>query len=153
MEPPLKLRAEDAEDLAVIATCLQDALVPVGDLTFLPEARQFIGVLNRFCWECASDTPAAERRTEADYQRVLCGLRFDAVRNVKIHGVRPRDAGRLLQLLTIEPSDQAITLVFAEDVAYRLDVDHVQCILEDLVEPWPTRWRPRHGDEADDEPG
>ena len=28
----LKLRAEDAEDLAVISACLQDALVPVRDL-------------------------------------------------------------------------------------------------------------------------
>ncbi len=144
MDPPLKLRAEDGDDLAVIASCLQDALVPVGDLTFLPDERQFVGVLNRFCWECDSDT---------GHRRVLCGLRFDAVRNVKTRGVRRRDAGRLLQLLTIEPSEQAITLVFAEDVAYRLEVARVGCFLEDLVKPWPTPWRPRHGDPAEDEPG
>ena len=33
----LKLRAEDTEDLAVISACLQDALVPVRDLAYVPE--------------------------------------------------------------------------------------------------------------------
>src|SRR5579875_2604313 len=30
----LRLRAEDADDLAVISACLQDALVPVGDIHY-----------------------------------------------------------------------------------------------------------------------
>ena len=37
----LKLRAEDAEDLAVISACLQDALVAVRDLAYDPEERSF----------------------------------------------------------------------------------------------------------------
>jgi hypothetical protein len=32
----LKLRAEDADDLAVISACLQDAIVPVRDLAYVP---------------------------------------------------------------------------------------------------------------------
>ena len=47
----LKLRAEDAEDLAVISACLQDALVPVRDLAYVPEDRTFLLVANRFRWE------------------------------------------------------------------------------------------------------
>jgi len=143
MDRPLKLQAKDDEDIAVIAACLQDALVPVGDLTYLPAERRFVAVLNRFCWE-AADARAA---TDA-YQRVLCGLRFDTVRGVKLRGVDRRDSGRLLQLLTIEPADGAITLIFAGDVAFRLEVEAVRCILEDLVEPWPTQWQPSHDDET-----
>ncbi len=148
MDAPLKLRAKDAEDIAVIAACLQDALVPVGDLTYLPEERQFVAVLNRFCWETDEDTGAAATA----HQRVLCGLRFDGVRGVKLRGVDRHDSGRLLQLLTIESADDAITLVFAGGVAFRLEVEAVRCSLEDLVEPWPTRWQPSHDGEAGEAP-
>ena len=148
MDAPLKLRAKDDADIAVIAACLQDALVPLGDLTYLPEDRQFVAVLNRFCWEAAEDARAAANA----YQRVLCGLRFDGVRGVKLRGVDRRDTGRLLQLLTIESSDDAITLVFAGGVAFRLEVEAVRCSLEDLVEPWPTQWQPSHDGEAGEAP-
>src|SRR5260370_7067427 len=47
----LKLRAEDAEDLAVISACLQDALVAVRDLAYAPQERSFLFVANRFRWE------------------------------------------------------------------------------------------------------
>src|SRR3546814_13398785 len=50
----LRLRAEDDEDLAVIAAVLQDAVVRVGDLAFLPSRRQFVGLFTRFCWVVVS---------------------------------------------------------------------------------------------------
>ncbi len=148
MDAPLKLRAKDGEDIAVIAACLQDALVPVGDLTYLPEDRQFVAVLNRFCWETAEHVRDADNA----YQRVLCGLCFDGVRGVRLRGVDRHDSGRLLQLLTIESSDDAITLVFAGGAAFRLEVPAVRCILEDLVEPWPTQWQPSHDGETGEAP-
>ena len=49
-----KLRAEDADDLAVISACLQDALVAVRDLAFVPPDHTFLMVANRFRWERAS---------------------------------------------------------------------------------------------------
>ena len=51
---PLKLRAEDADDLAVISACLQDALVAVRDLAFVPQDRTFLMAANRFRWEGAA---------------------------------------------------------------------------------------------------
>ena len=148
MDAPLKLQGKDGEDIAVIAACLQDALVPVGDLTYLPEERRFVAVLNRFCWETAEAVHDADHA----YQRVLCGLCFDDVRGVSLRGVDRHDSGRLLQLLTIESSDHAITLVFAGGAAFRLEVSAVRCILEDLVEPWPTQWQPSHDGAAGDVP-
>ncbi len=63
----LKLRAEDAEDLAVISACLQDALVAVSDLAYAPEERSFLFVANRFRWENGL-RPAP---CEAPFERVL----------------------------------------------------------------------------------
>ena len=49
--PPLKLRATDAGDLEVVSAGLQDAIVPVVDMTWEREARRFVLVVNRFKWE------------------------------------------------------------------------------------------------------
>jgi hypothetical protein len=46
----LKLRAEDADDLAVLSACLQDALVPVRDLAYVADQKIFVFVANRFRW-------------------------------------------------------------------------------------------------------
>ena len=45
--PDLKLIALDAEDLAVISAHLQDAVMKVGDLAFLPREKRFAAVANR----------------------------------------------------------------------------------------------------------
>src|SRR5437764_3732668 len=75
----LRLRAEDAEDLAVISACLQDALVSVRDLAYDREARSFVLVANRFRWERCGDG-------EAIFERSLCGLAFDAIEHVAYRG-------------------------------------------------------------------
>src|ERR1051325_4571288 len=80
--PPLRLRAEDAEDLAVISACLQDALVAVRDLAYDPGAAMFVLVANRFRWEaCRSDSGRAGIGQDGSprggtFERVLCGVSF-----------------------------------------------------------------------------
>ena len=54
-----------------------------------------------------------------------------------------------MELLTIEANDDSVTLVFAGGAAIQLELESVQCALEDLVEPWPTLWRPDHPDKED----
>lgn len=58
---PLKLRARDAADMDVIASCLQDSLVPVRDIAFLEKERRFVMVLNRFKWEELDEADAMGR--------------------------------------------------------------------------------------------
>jgi hypothetical protein len=50
-DKPLKLRAYDREDFAVVSAVLQDALVPVIDMAWLAEEQRFALVANRFRWE------------------------------------------------------------------------------------------------------
>src|ERR1700736_2700520 len=95
----LKLRAEDADDLAVISACLQDALVAVRDLAFVPQDGTFLMVANRFRWEGA----ARPQRAEVGYQRILCGVTFGAVAGVSYIGFRRSEDDRILSLLTMRP--------------------------------------------------
>ena len=165
---PLKLRAHDAADLRALATCLQDALVPLGDVAYLKAQKRFVMVANRFMWDRSvreapvSEPVAASKEAGADvrfeeaearptYYRVNCAVTFDWVRNVGFRGLDPREKDQILSLLTIEIEPGAVRLVFAGGGAIRLDVRGVRCHLEDLGEPWPTQWRPSHA-EAEPEP-
>jgi Protein of unknown function (DUF2948) len=140
----LKLRAEDADDLAIISACLQDSLVAVRDLAFVPEDRSFLMVANRFRWEGA----VRLARGEAGYQRVLCGITFSGVAGVSYIGFRRSEEDRILALLTIrccrDGEESAIRLEFSGGAAIRLDVARIACHAQDLGEPWPTRWQPQH---------
>jgi len=172
-EVGLRLRARDGADLAIIAACLQDALVRPRDMTYLAAEKRFVFVANRFRWEAASRQPedgpsrrGAERMrapAEADaefaegeapgptYQRVHCGVCFDRVRRVKLRGFTPAKGPEFLELLTVQAQGDEILLMFSGNAAVRLEVEAVRCHFEDLGEAWPTAWRPEHlGDEGED---
>jgi hypothetical protein len=142
------LRAEDAEDLAVISAVVQDALVSVKDLTYERDAKRFTLVANRFRWEGKPN--GADR--EPTYERMLCALTFQKVEGVSYRGFRRRDDGRILSLLAMRAGEKAgtIDLEFSGDAALRLDVGAIRVFATDVGEAWPTAWQPDHntGDTA-----
>jgi hypothetical protein len=141
--PALKLRAADTEDVAVISTILQDALVAVGEMIYLPEEERFVLVANRFRWE---EPPGGEVRPSLE--RTLTGFCIDRVTAVQRRGFNPREEERILSLLAVRPDSMetptALLLEFAGGSSVRLEVGRVMCHLDDLGEPWPTRWQPKH---------
>ena len=144
----LRLRAADAEDVAVISACLQDALVSVRDLAYDPAARSFVLVANRFRWERG----AADAQESAPFERILCGVAFDAVDGVAYRGFHRSEEDRILSLLAIRaapgPAGATVELDFADGPAIRLSVSAISGRLRDFGEAWPTAWRPGH--ELDD---
>jgi len=139
MRGGLKLRAVDDEDLGVVSACLQDGLIALCDMEYLPEERRFILVANRFRWEDCAKLPDGH-----DFERVHCGLCFEAVTRVRLRNIDRRDRGRVLELLAIKPQGKVIDLLFAERGRVRLEVERILCHVQDLDEPWPTPWRPQH---------
>lgn len=140
MSPPLRLKAIDAGDLAVLSACLQDALVLIGDMAYLPEERRFVLAANRFVWE----QPA--QGGEESYARTGAGLTIDAVSAVRRRNLDPRQADRILSLLAIRPVEGGIRLTFSGEAEIELSTSEILVHLQDLGEPWPTAWRPRHGE-------
>jgi hypothetical protein len=140
---PLKLLALDEEDLQVLSSLLQDAVVRVGDMAYLPSQKRFAAILNRFDWESASAKGAK------DYQRRRTALRFDRVLRAQHKDLRPGAPDRVLSLLAIqfEPGDTPsgkITLLFSGDVTIQLDVECVEAEMRDLGAAWSTRHKPEH---------
>lgn len=143
MPAGLKLRAEDSEDLQVIASSLQDALLEVADMAYLPSERRFALVFSRFRWEKTPSTPS-------QFERTHCAVAFDTVRGVRLHGIDRHKRERVLELLTIEANAPLaggpviVDLLFSGKAAIRLEVDRILCHLEDVGDPWPTPWQPAH---------
>ena len=136
----LKLRAEDADDLAVISACLQDALVPVRDLAYDAADGTFLLVANRFRWEDGLRRAVEE----GGFARILCGITFREVATVSYTGFRRTDDSRILSLLAICFEDGGVRLEFSGGAAIRLEVTRILCHARDLGEPWPTSWQPSH---------
>ena len=153
----LRLRAESPDDLDVIGAVLQDALIPVADMAYLPDESRFALVANRFCWEAEEDgapSVQAGNRQRAAHHRVNAGVLFGNVQGAQTRGVDREDTARILSLLAIRTEAgldaTEITLICAGAASIRLRVTGIDCRLDDIGEPWPTAWRPSHGDaEAD----
>ena len=138
---PLRLLAQDAEDMKVIAAALQDAVAKVGDIRFEKTPRRLTIALNRFRWE----TVGATR------ERVRSALQLGGVLSVKARNLR-RDAPRaVVELLTVdfEPGEApggVVAMTFAGGGDLRCEVECLDVILADVSAPWPARRAPAHED-------
>jgi hypothetical protein len=144
MKDCLRLKAVDAEDLSVIAACLQDALIPLSEMVYLPDEHRFLAAFTRFRRECLADPSCCDGLTEC--QSVLT---FNGVEAVRHHGIDPRFGGVKLEFLTMvaEPAGDGLTtviLIFAGDMALQLRVRGIAATLCDFGEPRPAHAAPRH---------
>jgi hypothetical protein len=144
----LKLIAFDADDLAVISAHMQDAVLKVADLAYLPAEKRFAALGNRFDWADAlkNGGPGAE-----GYARRQTALRFERVLAAKVQGIDMRRQDAVLSLLAVsfEPRDMpagSVTLHFSDGAAIRLEVECIEAELKDLGPVWSVKSMPRHPD-------
>lgn len=147
----LKLAALDHEDLEVLSAHLQDAVMRVGDIAYVPEQKRFAVVLNRFDWEGAelSNNSGSKDR----FERRRAALRFDRVLSTQAQGIRQEARNAVLDLLAIrfEQTDEPegyITLHFAGGGGIRLHVECIEAELKDLGPVWRAKSKPEHSDDA-----
>ncbi|HWM60796.1 MAG TPA: DUF2948 family protein [Rhizomicrobium sp.] len=141
----LKLAAADAEDLQILSARLQDAVVKLKNVTWLPKKRRFAAVLNRLQWEDGGKT------------RVRAGLHFDGVLKVQSHKVKLGAGEAVVSLLAVtftpnagEDPGGTIEIVLAGGGMIRLTVECIDAELADMTGAWAARDTPDH--EAPDGP-
>ncbi len=145
--PPLI--AFDADDLAVVAAKLQDALVRVRDMAYLPQSKRFAMVASRFDWLKAVSNSGRRPGCE----RCQTGLHFGRVLKASCLGFNCKDQDLLLNLLDIQfketqPPSGYIELIFSGGRALRLEVECVEAEVRDLGVRWKARSAPCHPIEA-----
>lgn len=148
---PLKLLALDEEDLQVMSAHLQDAVLRVADIAYVPSEKRFAMIANRFDWEGASVGKAGRKKS---FERRRSALRFDRVLSVQRQGVEQRAKNAVLELLAVrfEETDKPeghVTLVFAGGGAIRLHVECIEAEMRDLGPVWKTKHIPEHEDDSE----
>jgi hypothetical protein len=138
---PLRLLAQEPEDLAVISAALQDAIAKIGDIRWDAQARTLTLACNRFRWESGG------RKGE----RVRSALQLGDVAGVQARKLRRDAKSAVVELLSIgfEPGEApggTILLTFAGGGDLRVSVDCLDVILVDVSEPWSTPRQPGHAD-------
>jgi Protein of unknown function (DUF2948) len=145
----LKLIALDAEDLSVLSANLQDAVLRVGDVAYLPRDKRFAAIANRFDWLQAEGRAKGAAET---YERRRSALRFERVLGAQLSGIDPNNKSAVLALLAIsfEPAEAPagnVTLHFADGAAIRLHVECIEAELKDLGPVWQAKSKPSHPDD------
>ncbi|HEY9233508.1 MAG TPA: DUF2948 family protein [Phenylobacterium sp.] len=133
----LRLLAEDADDLNVIAAALQDAVGKIGDISYEPTARRLTLALNRYRWEA--------KRGE----RVRAALQLGSVLKVQARKLRRGAKDAVIELLSVsfEPGEApggVVTFAFAGGGDLRAEVECLDVVLADVSAPWSTSRRPQH---------
>ena len=134
---PLRLLARDGDDIQVVASTLQDAVVAVGTMSYDPVGHAFVLRASRFRHE----TDSAER--------VLTGVRIDGVLGVRTRGIDRTDPESFTVLLDVafvpgEAPGGELRLVFAGGGAIALEVEAVEVTLADVGAARPVSAIPAH---------
>ena len=129
----MKLNAIDTEELKIIATVLQDGLIEVSDVKYLPSIRTFIVMITRFMWE--------EKIVNKTNNRTKAVLVFEDVLAVHSKNIDQMDKAKVLELLTFnfynnKSKNIEIELLFNNDATIKLETEVVQAKLEDQGDSW-----------------
>jgi hypothetical protein len=143
---PVKFVALDRDDLEVVSTHLQDALVKVADIIWRPREKRVVVALDRFDW------PSAECCTKPELRRCRAALRFERVSCCKCRNVNPAGKDAVLNLLAVEFAETdapagVVSLIFSGGAVLRLEVECLEAELADLGPSWPAAARPVHIDD------
>ena len=138
---PLRLMAQEADDLPAISALVQDGALRAGDLSYDPAGRHFTLRMNRFCHEADKGVPL----------RAPSVLRISGVTAVKMRGLDIKQAHLPLSLLDVavealEAPAVALTLRFAgatnRDV--RIEAECIDVLLLDMAAPRRAKSVPIH---------
>jgi hypothetical protein len=143
-ETPLNLGATDVDDLEVISALVQDAVLPVTEMTYVARERRFAMLLNRFRWENGAQSA----------ERVQSVLSVEGVMKVSSQGVDRSDTDMILSVLSLgfeagKDGGGTVEIILAGDGALRLSVEAIEARLKDVTKPYtaPSRRAPSHPQE------
>lgn len=140
-DAPLRLMAQDAEDLSVLSVHLQDAELKVSDIVYLPRERRFAFAVDRFDWE--------RRTLENKNCRRRTAVHFDDVVKVASKGVPLEEKDKVLNLLALafEPGEApagSVHLLIEGGASIKLEVECLEAALKDLGPTWDCTCCPSH---------
>ena len=138
----IHLYGSDIEDYEVLSSLIQDAAFPTSEMKFDKVERQFFLVCSRFSWE--------SKLQNKGNKRIVSGICFDNVIEVKKKNFPSFNSENILNFLTLKKMTGFIELIFSKNILIKLEGNNISFRIDDLNKEWPTIFSPNHN-KLDDE--
>ena len=132
----IHLYGSDIEDYEVLSSLIQDAAIPTSEMKFDKVEKQFFLVCSRFSWESSLQNKGNKR--------ILSGICFDNVIEVKKKNFPSFNSENILNFLTLKKVTGFIELIFSNNILIKLVGNNISFRIDDLNKEWPTIFSPNH---------
>ena len=132
----IHLYGSDIEDYEVLSSLIQDAAFPTSEMKFDKVERQFFLVCSRFSWE--------SKLQNKGNKRIVSGICFDNVIEVKKKNFPSFNSENILNFLTLKKERGFIELIFSNNILIKLVGNNISFRIDDLNKEWPTIFSPNH---------
>ncbi|GIR79340.1 MAG: hypothetical protein CM15mP81_08500 [Alphaproteobacteria bacterium] len=132
----IHLYGSDIEDYEVLSSLIQDAAIPTSEMKFDKVEKQFFLVCSRFSWE--------SRLQNKGNKRIVSGICFDNVIEVKKKNFPSFNSENILNFLTLKKVTGFIELIFSNNILIKLVGNNISFRIDDLNKEWPTIFSPNH---------
>ncbi len=128
---PLKLKAEDDEDLEIFSECLYESIFSIKEMKFVEIEKSFIMTLERFTWECAFGK-------DEELRQVLSVVVFQNINAMELN-FQNKYRNKFLNLKSIACEKDIIVILFNYENSINLKTSKLECSMEDIGKPiWPA---------------
>ena len=132
----IHLYGSDIEDYEVLSSLIQDAAFPTSEMKFDKVEKQFFLVCSRFSWESSLQNKGNKR--------IVSGICFDNVIEVKKKNFPSFNSENFLNFLTLKKMTGFIELIFSKNILIKLEGNNISFRIDDLNKEWPTIFSPNH---------
>ena len=132
----IHLYGSDIEDYEVLSSLIQDAAIPISEMKFDKVEKQFFLVCSRFSWE--------SKLQHGGNKRIVSGICFDNVIEVKKKNFPSFNSENILNFLTLKKVRGFIELIFSNNILIKLVGNNISFRIDDLNKEWPTIFSPNH---------
>ena len=125
---PIKLRAEDDNDLEVLSKCLFEAICFDNEMTFIKDKKIFLMSVERFTWECS------EAKDE-NLLQVLCIIQIHFVDSFIVENILDKKSKGLHSLTSIAYDKNVLMFTFDQKASIRFSIKDLKLYIEDVRNP------------------
>ena len=124
---PIKLRAEDDQDLQIFSQFLYESIIISSEINYNKNTKQFALAIERFTWEHAGEESHL-------LMQVLSILVINYVEKINLKNIL--NSNKIKNILSISNIDNNILILLNNEEVINLKVKKWSCLLEDIGKPF-----------------
>ena len=125
---PVKLRAEDDNDLEILSKCLFEAICFDNEMKYIKDKNVFLMAVERFTWE------SSEGNDENLFQ-ILCIIQIHFIDSFIAENILNKTSKGLHSLISIAYDNDILMFTFDDKASIRFNLKRLKLYIEDIGKP------------------